>query len=188
MGSWLLSLLAVATATIVIFGAMVWAERDDVFFTLLLVTACLAVFLIATTTLAKGHLRLATFLLLAFALCFSWWTFTHFAHMRIVTRWMLLSRTYQTKVSDQAKPAHGFLRHVEWDSWGFAGVGDTVVYLVLDPRDDLQAAAQSKKAGRFPSIPCEVPQFTRLESQWYLVEFYADTTWAHCTPDISIEP
>jgi hypothetical protein len=74
----------------------------------------------------------------------------------------------------------GYLRHVEWDGWGFPGAGNTVVYLVLDPTNGLAAAGTSGKPGAFPGLPCEVYKVRALDSTWYTVVFYTETDWEHC--------
>jgi hypothetical protein len=96
------------------------------------------------------------------------------------TRWLLTSRSYKADVLKEHAPSDGSLKHVEWDGWGFAGAGDTTVYLVLDPDDRLADAAKSHLAGKFSGIPCEVVNVHRLERSWYTVLFYTDIDWDHC--------
>ncbi len=94
-------------------------------------------------------------------------------------RWLIQSGTYRARIAAQPDPAHGELKHVEWDAWGFAGA-ETEEYLVFDPSDSLSAAAKHRAAGTYPGIPCKVPEVRRLESDWYLVPFYTETDWNHC--------
>ena len=95
-------------------------------------------------------------------------------------RWMLRSQSYKNQVLALPKPADGYLKHVEWDGWGFAGAGDTVVYLVFDPNNSLAPVIHEKVSAKVSGIPCAVPKINRLESQWYTVLFYTDTDWEHC--------
>lgn len=95
-------------------------------------------------------------------------------------RWLLWSRSYKAELMRQQKPSNGGFRHMEWDGWGWAGAGDTVEYLVFDPKDSLSAAA-SRTKGKLNGLPCEVPTVHRLESQWYAVVFYTDYDWDHCS-------
>ncbi len=100
--------------------------------------------------------------------------------LRTTVWWAMLAQYYKREVAALPAPANGQLRHIEWDSWGFAGVGDTEVYLVFDPSNGLAAAAANKTSGRFPGLPCEVSRVRQLESGWYTVLFYSETTWEQC--------
>ncbi|MGA9936649.1 MAG: hypothetical protein WBP92_00280 [Candidatus Acidiferrales bacterium] len=100
--------------------------------------------------------------------------------MRTTARWLIWSRDYKAEVLAQPRPIAGELRHIEWDGWGFAPVGDTTVYLVFDPSDSLSGAAKGGGSGRFYGIPCPVPEVSRLEKSWYVAKFYTDQDWNHC--------
>src|SRR5512141_3237718 len=63
-------------------------------------------------------------------------------------RWFASSRRYKAEVLAQSTIS-GQLKHVEWDGWGGAAVGDWTVYLVFDPTDSLSAAARSQTSGKF---------------------------------------
>jgi hypothetical protein len=101
-------------------------------------------------------------------------------YLRTTIRWLVHSQSYKTQVLNQPAPPDGSLKHIEWDGWGFAGVGDTTVYLVLDPSDGLAEAAKSHSPGRFSGIPCAIVGVRRLERFWYTVLFYTDTAWNSC--------
>jgi hypothetical protein len=101
--------------------------------------------------------------------------------VRTTGRWIFHSSKYKAEVLGQPE-SHGELKHVEWDGWGFAGSGDTTVYLVFDPNDAL-AAAKRNSPGKYSGIPCEVPEVHRLEKHWYTVMFYTNTNWAYCGGD-----
>jgi hypothetical protein len=101
-------------------------------------------------------------------------------NLRPAERWLLHSRAYKAEVLAQPSPQNGELRHIEWDGWGFAGL-ETNVYLVYDPSDSLLHAAKNHSPGKFTGIPCEVPTVRHLESRWYSVVFYTETSWEHCS-------
>jgi hypothetical protein len=93
--------------------------------------------------------------------------------------WLYRSRELKGKVLAQPEPPPGELRSFDWDGWGWAGQ-DTEAYLVFDPIDSLSVAARSGRPGKFPGIPCKVPQVYRLESHWYSVLYYTNEVWGYC--------
>ena len=97
--------------------------------------------------------------------------------VRTNVRWAVRSQHYKREVDALPLPADGYLKHVEWDGWGFPGAGNTVVYLVHDPSNGLAAAAASKTSGRFVGLPRDVYRVRQLERNWYTVHFYTETTW-----------
>ncbi len=110
----------------------------------------------------------------------SWVLVNNSFEVHTAGRWFLLSKGYKAKVLAQPQTANGELRHAEWDGWGWGG-NDTTVYLVLDPKDSLSPAAKGHSRGKFSGIPCEVPDVRRLESHWYSVKFYTNTSWGQCS-------
>jgi hypothetical protein len=102
-------------------------------------------------------------------------------NLRYPVRWILESESYKAEVLASQESKDGYFRHTEWDGWGFAGAGDTTVYLVFDPGDSLARAAQADAKGKFTGIPCEVYKVRRFERGWYAVSFYTDTDWEHCS-------
>jgi len=104
----------------------------------------------------------------------------NYRNVREAGRWLFLSENYKAEVLAQAVAPSGNLKHIEWDRRGFAGIGDTVEYVVFDPDDSLAAAAKRQAPGKFSGLPCEVFRVGRLESNWYSVEFYADSAWNRC--------
>lgn len=100
--------------------------------------------------------------------------------VRTAARWSVWSHDYKLKVLAKPASPNGELKHTEWDGWGFAGAGDTTVYLVFDPTDSLSAAATSHQSGKFSGIPCDVFRVRRLESHWYTAQFYTDEYWGQC--------
>ena len=91
-------------------------------------------------------------------------------------RWLLRSRSYKAEVSAQPDSASGELKHIVWDGWGWGGE-DTTVYLVFDPTDSLAMPSVERRRGKFNGIPCEVPSITRMERNWYAVQFYTNELW-----------
>lgn len=91
-------------------------------------------------------------------------------------RWLIWSRSYQSAVLSQPDSTNGYLKHVEWDYWGWSGQ-ETVVYVVYDPTDSLFQAASGRQPGKYSGLPCEVFRVRRLESHWYTVQFYTDEDW-----------
>lgn len=94
-------------------------------------------------------------------------------------RWLFESEEYKAEVLAQRTGSEAELQHVEWEGWGWAGQ-NTVVYLVLDPKNALAQAAHAERPGKYPGIPCEVASVRRLASQWYAVQFYTNSDWRHC--------
>jgi hypothetical protein len=128
----------------------------------------------------KGRRRL-----IVVATLFSYWLisaliFRHFSEVRDVSRWLFQAKAYKAKVLALPVPSNGDFRHVEWEGWGFAGAGDTTVYLVLDSSDSLSEPAKYHLNGKFAGVSCAVYRVHRLEKHWYTVAFYTDTSWGQC--------
>lgn len=136
--------------------------------------------LIVLAVRRKGRARLTIIAALVLYWLISGMVFRHFSEVRDVSRWLLHAKVYKASVLALPLSSEGEFRHVEWEGWGFAGAGDTVVYLVLDPNDSLSVPAKAHSIGKFDGIPCAVYRIHRLESHWYTVAFYTDTEWGHC--------
>jgi hypothetical protein len=111
------------------------------------------------------------------------WDFLAPPAMRAKTwpiRWALFHRVYEGQINRLPDPQNGTLKHIEWDGWGFPGAGNTVVYLVFDPKNSLYGAAKSGTPGKYNGVPCEVYRVRQLASHWYTVHFYTQTDWGHC--------
>jgi hypothetical protein len=104
----------------------------------------------------------------------------HPEEIRETARWLVWSHEYKQVVLAQSTSANGDLKHIEWDAWGYAGAGNTTVYLVFDPSETLWTAAKSHQLPKFNGVPCDVFAIRRLESRWYAVHFYTDQDWDHC--------
>jgi hypothetical protein len=99
--------------------------------------------------------------------------------IRSNARWFAQARRYKAEVLAQPS-VNGQLRHIEWDGWGGAPVGDWTVYLVFDPTDSLSAAASRREPGKLSGIPCDVDEVRRLESHWYSVTLSMNEWWEQC--------
>jgi hypothetical protein len=139
----------------------------------LVVAAIVSIFLLND---AIGKRRRQSLLALALFLVVSTVLIMNYSAARDECRWLVWSHQFKARVLAQPESATG-LKHVEWDAWGFAGAGDTVVYLVFDPNDGLSTAARSLQPGKFVGLPCEVSLVRRLASHWYAVRFYTDEWW-----------
>lgn len=91
----------------------------------------LVMLIIAVRAIRSRSLSAITML---FAYCaISWLLFKTSNEIRYAGRWALGSKDYKSMVLAQPASASGEFQHMEWDGWGFAGSGDTTVYLVFDP-------------------------------------------------------
>jgi hypothetical protein len=100
--------------------------------------------------------------------------------LRYDTQWILNSKSYKTQLLSKPENPDEGLKHIEWDGSGFAGVANNHTYLVYDPGDKLSADAKAGPSGKLPGIPCKVVEVQRMESHWYSVQFYTDTSWDDC--------
>lgn len=182
---WLLPLLAIILAGAIDFFVIAFGALLDAMLAASMVSLMLVTFLIINAATAKAFSKLLPLLLLIFPLGFTWyiWVPRHMIDLHDSTRWVVLSQMYKKKVLALPEPADGQLKHTEWNTFGFAGIGDRVVYLAYDPKNFLLKASHTNEPGKFSGIPCTVPKVTKLESQWYLISFYVDTDWKQCIPD-----
>jgi hypothetical protein len=104
--------------------------------------------------------------------------------IRETARWFLWSHEYKRQVLARSMPTNGDLKHIEWDSSGFAGVANNISYLVLDPTDTLLTAAENSRTAKFNGVPCELRAVRRMEAHWYAVLFCADQSWDECRTDV----
>jgi hypothetical protein len=178
---WRLPLGTTLLAAVVAFFCITVSDNDDA--ALLLFFGVAPSLLSALLYLAisrRGWLRLEIALLLALSLGAAWLVGKHFTDTRTTARWLLYSKTYKERTLAAASTSDGYLKHSEWDGWGFPGAGNTVEYIVFDPENALSTDANGKVAGQFNGIPCRVAQVIREESHWYVVRFYTGTDWDHC--------
>ena len=172
--------MSVAAVTLLLLIPFVASSPDLGAIVYVLITLPVLSFILCRIALRKtGRQRLPPLLMLAAFWAGSAMAMMNYSAVRDATRWFLWSRDYKAKVLSQADSGNAELRHTEWDGWGFVGM-DTVVYLVFDPGDSLATISNDHSAVRFEGIPCRVPRIRRLESHWYAVMFYTDTSWGHC--------
>ena len=103
--------------------------------------------------------------------------------LRPSLRWGLWSRRLKAQVLAQPSAPNEELKHIEWDGWGGAPVGDWTAYIVYDPTDSLAVEAQARRSGsyrRLKGIPCEVDSVRRLEAHWYSVVLGMNEWWDQC--------
>ncbi len=144
---------------------------------ILLAVAAIALIAFAVVN-SKRHTVASLVMLISFAIT-AWISLKISYEVHSIGRWLAHSKQYKAEVAAQAEPANGELKHIEWDVWGFAGT-DTFAYLVFDPNDQLTSKS-SKASGKFVGIPCEIWRTRRLETHWYYVVFYTNTSWDRCS-------
>lgn len=167
---------------VLLLPTLIWGNNAAAFFFSIPVAIIIAVGLIAIALTKIRHHSLEAAAMICIFLALAFFLYRSSDCLRTTTRWLILSQSYKRQVLNQPAPSDGNLKHVEWDGWGFAGAGNTTVYLVNDPSDRLDEAAKKGLTGKFDGIPCEAVRVHRLESHWYTVLFYTDTDWADCAP------
>src|SRR6185437_6020225 len=138
--------------------------------------ACL-VLLVNAAVRRRGRQSLSIFTALVALIAISGAFLKNEREIRPWLRWQLHSGHFKTQVLTQNPPANNELKHVEWDGWGGAPVGDWTAYVVFDPKDSLLMAAKNHSSGRFSGIPCDVHEIRRLESHWYSVTLSMNEWW-----------
>src|SRR5580700_8483143 len=172
--NWRMPLYAVLSATLVMLLLFVY-DKDPVLSYLFLIVplGCLAFLILLVVAIIKRTRK--TFFMLLTVVAF---VFAAGALLKTQTlirpslRWLLWSRHLKAEVLAQPTQANEELKHIEWDGWGGAPVGDWTVYVVYDPTDSLSDAAKIGWSGtykRYKGVPCEVESVRRLESHWYSV-------------------
>ena len=171
-----------ALATFLLFATFaIWGSFDFGEAGYFLLVALSFVLLIALALSRRGRQRTTLFATAGAVLLTSLAIFKAGYDFRAWVRWTLGSWGTKADVQAQTPSDNGQLRHTLWDGWGFAGAGDTDVFLVFDPKDALALAAKTKASGAFTGLPCEVYRVRRLEPHWYAVTFYTNTSWDSCS-------
>jgi hypothetical protein len=142
----------------------------------LLVLALLVLLIFRRTRRLSGELLLAT--LVFIAATSAGWRYEH--TLRPAVRWAVLSHKLKREVLAQPDDAPGSLKHVEWDGWGGAPIGDWTSYVVFDPENSLKVVTNRPHPGFVRGIPCDVLSVQRLESRWYSVTLEMDEWWGRC--------
>ena len=97
---------------------------------------------------------------------------------RNAIRWFLWSKSFKAEVLSQPDHSDKGWKHLECDGWGFAGAGDTSVYLVYNPSNLLEEASKTQFGGAvLTPTPRGVVHVQRLEKDWYSVVFPTDADW-----------
>lgn len=178
---WWLAVYGSFGALIILLPKIIFGNGITTFLFTVVVAAGVSLVLLVVVFQRIRHRSLSVLAMLA-VFCVALWLFFKASYdMHTTFRWLFESKSYRAQVLSQPAVGNGELKHVEWEGWGFAGAGDTVVYLVFDPDDSLDKAAQSDSPGKFSGIPCRVLRVRRLKKHWYSVLFYTDTDWDHCT-------
>ena len=180
--SWRLPLYAVLCAVFVMILLFVY-DKDPVlsYLFLMLPAGCLAFLVVLVVAIIKRTRK--SFSVVLAVVVFMFGAGALLATQNIVRpslRWLLWSRRLKAEVLAQATPVNEEFKHIEWDGWGGAPVGDWTAYVVFDPRDALSSAAKSRSYGRFGGIPCNVDRVRRLERNWYSVELSMNEWWDQC--------
>lgn len=129
------------------------------------------------------HRAAALLLLIAVLLVTGLVTLRFQSTLRPALRWAFFAHKYKAQVmAKPLQPADQF-RHIEWDGWGGAPVGDWTAYVVFDPTDSLKRVASRKTPGNIPGIPCDVLEVHRLEQHWYSVTLEMNEWWEKCRLD-----
>jgi hypothetical protein len=178
--NWQLPICGAVAAIILVLPQMLFVNDALAVFGTIPLAVVIGVILIAIALSKVRRHRLAVFGMICVFLALAWSLFRSADSLRTNARWLAHSQIYKQQVLKQQTPRDGLLKHMEWDGWGFPGAGDTVVYLVLDPSDQLAESARNHSRGKFVGIPCAAVKVHRLEHSWYTVLFYTDTDWEHC--------
>lgn len=175
-----LPLTGAVAAVVVALPTLVWGNDFGAFLgTMVLVAvSVLLLLLVAIVSLRRQALAAGAMLCIFVGLGFCLFKITD--RSRTAVGWFLHSRSYKAEVLKQPVSSDGSLKHVEWDGWGLAGGGDTTVYLVNDPTDQLRKSVSQKPPLKLNGVPCAAVKVQRLEDHWYTVLYYTDTYWDHC--------
>ena len=184
--SWRLPLYAVVGTAVLMLS--LFACREDptllyIFFIAPIVCLSFLVLLLVATIRKRPRRSLSTLLALIAFLVTSGALLKAQDVLRPSLRWLLWSHRLKAEVLAQPNPPNGGLKHIEWDGWGGAPVGDWTVYVVFDPTDSLSVAAKSGWSGiykRYKGIPCDVYSVRCLESNWYSVVLGMNEWWERC--------
>ena len=173
-------LCAAVVACLIFLPIMLSDGWDIASFLYLLVVVPIVSFVLLLTIAIRKRQRLSTFLMLLAYLSVTGALHLSSHELRPSLRWLLWSPRFKAEVMTQPAPGNQEFRHIEWDGWGAAPVGDWTAYLVFDPKDSLSFVAKSRSHGKFYGIPCDVDRVRRLERNWYSVELSMNEWWDRC--------
>lgn len=178
--NWWLPFYGVLGACIVLFPKTAFGNDIGVFLITIVLAGLVSLVLLIVAVRMIRSQSLPTALMIVAFCAVSWALFRTSDDLRTRGRWLIHGNSYRTAALNQPVASNGELKHIEWDGWGFAGAGDTTVYLVFDPTDSLATAARDGSPGKFKGLPCTVLRVRKLENHWYTVLFYTDSDWDHC--------
>lgn len=179
---WLLPLGATALAAVFGFLCVTVVDDDSGILLLLFgVAPCLLVAFFILARAGRNWVRFEIALLIIVASAGIWLVATNFHETRRIVRWAIYASAYKERAITAPNVSGDYLKHTEWDGWGFPGAGNTVEYLVFDPGNSLAASANMTHVGKVDGIPCPIAQTTFVENQWYVVLFYTGTDWGYCS-------
>ncbi len=184
--NWRLPIYAVGGGSVLLLLLFVYSVDADLLYIFIVgPIACFVWLILLIASAIRKELRrsLSMLLTLTLFLLVSAALLKNEGSFRPTLRWLLFSRQFKTQVLAQPVPANGELKHVEWDGWGGAPVGDWTAYVVFDPTDFLSTAAENNSSGKFRGIPCNVDIVRRLESHWYSVTLSVNEWWDRCGED-----
>ena len=181
--NWKLPLYMTIGASVLLLALFVISANASLIYALFIAPIlCLTLItlLIVAAVSRKPRPFFRVLLTIAAVIACSWLLLKNEATLRPQLRWLLWSNRFKAAVLAQANPARGQFRHIEWDGWGGAPVGDWTSYVVFDPTDSLAAAFNSHLPGKFKGIPCDVDEVRRLETHWYSVTLSMNEWWEQC--------
>lgn len=176
-------IIGAAAAILLLFSLTLFAS-DPTLYELILIAPCVVFLLfilllllaIPRTRRGSAKLLLATAAFIATAIIGSQFEAT----LRPALRWAFFSRKFKSQVLSQTAQPSGTFKHVEWDGWGGAPVGDWTAYVVFDPTDSLENVTGRLHPGVVQGIPCEVLRVQKLEPRWYSVTLEVSEWWDTC--------
>lgn len=183
---WRFTVGGAVTATLLLFLLFLYSS-DTALFVMFIVTPCVAILTIVLLLLLifRRTRRLSVKLLLA-TVAFSATGIIGLrteGTLRPKVRWAFFSHKFKLQVLSQPNHPPDAFKHVEWDGWGGAPVGDWTAYVVFDPTDSLNKVADHTVSGRVSGIPCDVLDIKKMEPQWYSVTLQMNEWWEQCTRD-----
>jgi hypothetical protein len=182
--NWRFAIIGAVTATLLLLLLFPFS-RDPVLDILFLVTPCvvlLTLVLLLLLIIRRARRRSAELLLATLVFLVTANLGLRFeGTLRPKMRWGFFSHKFKSQVLSQPNQPPGTFKHIEWDGWGGAPVGDWTAYVVFDPADSLNKLADHSGLGKVEGIPCDVLNIKKLEPHWYSVTLQMDEWWEQCT-------
>ncbi len=180
---WRFSIVGTAAATLLLFLLYLFAGDPALWVLFLVIPSVAVLVLVVLVLFVFRRTRRLSFELLvgtvffATAMTAGW----HFeATLRPTLRWAFFSHRFKAEVLAQPSDPSGKFKHVEWDGWGGAPVGDWSAYVVFDPRDSLDADLGLHPPRMIRGIPCDVLRVQRLQRYWYSITLQMNQWWEGC--------